>query len=195
MMDAKTETAVELDLRQFFTGLADAARLRIAGQLAAGDATALDLAAALKAKPAAIKHHLALLARAGLVAGPAGAAQTYTLRLDAIHALAAKVLARPQTVVPEDAAADEFDRKVLRDYLTPAGQFREIPGPERKFKAVLRYVATSFKVGPEYSEKEVNAVLAGYNADFATLRRGLIDFGWLERESNGRVYRKVGQDD
>jgi DNA-binding transcriptional ArsR family regulator len=74
-MDTNTLSTVDLDLRQFFTGLADAARLRIAGQLAAGDATAEALAAALGEKPAAVRHSLARLQKAGLVAGPAGAAQ------------------------------------------------------------------------------------------------------------------------
>jgi hypothetical protein len=192
-MDTSTLSEVDLDLRQFITGLADAARQRIAGQLAAGDATAEALATALGEKPAAGKHHLALLERAGLVAGPVGAAQTYALRLDAMHGLAARVLGRPQTVVPEDAAADAFDRKVLKDYLTPDGRLREIPLPGRKFMAVLRFVAKSFEMEREYSEKEVNAALERFNADFATLRRGLIDFGWLERERDGRVYRRVSE--
>jgi len=68
-MDAQLVSEVDLDLRKFFTGLADAARLRIAGQLAAGDATAEALAAALGEKLAVVRHHLALLERAGMVAG------------------------------------------------------------------------------------------------------------------------------
>jgi len=187
-MDAQMLSEVDLDLRKFFTGLADAARLRIAGQLAAGDATAEALAAALGEKLAVVRHHLALLERAGLVAETG---MTYRLRLDAIHGLAAKVLARPQTIVPEGVAVDEFDRKVLKDFLTPEGRLRELPEPERKFEVVLRYVLTAFETGREYSEKQVNAVLAGFNPDFATLRRGLIDRRWLERERDGRVYWKV----
>jgi hypothetical protein len=190
-MDAQTMSEDDLDLRQFFTGLADAARLRIAGQLAAGDATAEALAETLGEKLAAVKHHLALLERAGLVAGPDGAAQTYSLRLDAIHGLAARVLGRPQTVVPDDAAVDEFDRKVLKDYLTPEGRLRELPLTEKKFMAVLRYVFKSFEMGREYSEKEVNALLERFNPDFATLRRAMIDLRWMERERDGRVYRRV----
>ena len=189
-MDAQTMSEVDLDLRQFFTGLADAARLRLAGQLAAGDATAEALAAALGEKPAVVRHHLALLERAGMVAETG---MTYRLRLDAIHGLAAKVLARPQTVVPDGVAVDEFDRKVLKDFLTPDGRLRELPEPERKFNVVLRYVLAVFEADREYSEKEVNAVLKEFNSDFATLRRGLIDRRWLERERDGRVYWKMGE--
>ena len=126
--------------------------------------------------------------RAGMVAETG---MTYRLRLDAIHGLAAKVLARPQVLVPEGVAADEFDRKVLKDFVTPEGRLRELPEPERKFEVALRYVLTAFETGREYSEKEVNAVLAGFNPDFATLRRGMIDRRWLERERDGRVYWKV----
>jgi hypothetical protein len=189
-MDAQTLSEVDLDLRQFFTGLADAARLRLAGQLAAGNATAEALATALGEKPAAVVHHLGLLKRAGLVDLTGS---TYRLRLDAIHGLAAKVLARPQTIVPDGVAADEFDRKVLKDFLTPDGRLRELPEPERKFEVVLRYVLTAFEADREYSEKEVNTLLKKFNPDFATLRRGLIDRRWLERERDGRVYWKAGE--
>ncbi|MEP7358220.1 MAG: DUF2087 domain-containing protein [Anaerolineales bacterium] len=193
-MNAQIEQEAALDLRQFFTGLADAGRLRVAGQLAAGDATAEALAAALGETPAAVTRHLAMLERMGLVAGPSGAAQTYRLRLDAIHGLAAQVLARPQTVVPDDAAEDEYDRKALKDFLTPEGRLKEVPVPERKFMAVLRYIFKAFEPGRDYSEKEVNAVLEAFHPDFATLRRALIDRRMLERESDGRVYRKVKAD-
>jgi hypothetical protein len=192
-MGTKPISEVDLDLRQFFTGLADGGRLRIAGQLAAGEASPEELSIALGEKPAMIKHHLALLERAGLVAGPVGGAQRYTLRLDAIHGLAARVLGRPQTVVPEDAAIDEFDRKVLKDYLTPQGRLREIPLAGRKFMAVLRYVLKSFEAERAYSEKEVNALLEEFHPDCATLRRALIDLRWMERERNGRVYRRVSE--
>jgi hypothetical protein len=190
MMDTEAMVETELDLRQFFTGLADAARLRIAGRLAAGEASAEELAAALGEKPAAVTRHVAQLERAGLVAAKG---TKYRLRLDAIHGLAAKVLARPQTVVPDEAAGDDFDRKVLKDFLMPNGRLRELPMPEKKFMAVLRYVFKAFESGREYSEKEVNALLQAFHPDFATLRRALIDLQWLERESNGRSYRRVAE--
>jgi hypothetical protein len=196
MMDTEVMTEPELDLRLFFMGLADAARLRIAGQLAAGDASAEALAAVLGEKPAAVTRHLAQLKRAGLVAGPDGPAAKgtkYRLRLDAIHGLAAKVLARPPVEVPEAAALDEFDRKVLKIFLTPEVGLRVLPESERKFEVVVRFVWKAFETGREYSEKEVNAVLEGFHPDFATLRRALIDRRMLERESDGRLYRKVAE--
>ena len=182
---------VELELRQFFTGLADATRLQIAGRLAAGDLSAEQLAAALGEKLLAVKHHLARLEQAGLVSGPAGPAQTYALRLDHIHALAARVLGRPQAVVPEDAGRDDYDSKVLKDYLTPEGQLREIPLPGKKLKAVLRFVLNQFEFDRQYTEKEVNALLQTYHPDSATLRRALVDNRWLERQSNGAAYQRV----
>ena len=191
-MDA-TKNEVELDLRQFFTGLADAARLRIAGQLAAGDASAEQLAAALGEKPAAVKHHLALLERIGLVAAPAGTMQTYALRLDAIHALAAKALGRPQTLVPEDAATDAFDRKVLADFLRPDGTLKQIPVQQKKLQAVLRHLVKEFEPGRRYPEKQVNALLVRYHADTASLRRALIEYRLMQR-AGGVYWRAPGKD-
>jgi hypothetical protein len=55
--------------------------------------------------------------------------------------------------------------------------------------AVLAYIATSFERDRDYDESEVNRVLARVDADFATLRRHLVDAGLLTRASG--VYRRA----
>src|SRR3970282_1632260 len=94
-----TETAPELV--QFFKALADENRLKIVGLLARESYSGEQLAAILGVKPATISHHLARLAEAGLVSAQTdGHFKLYELRLDAIHALAERLLAEgnpPQT--------------------------------------------------------------------------------------------------
>ena len=48
--------------------------------------------------------------------------------------------------------------------------------------AVLAYVAGRFDRGRVYGEPEVNLVLSRVHADFATLRRYLVDAGLLRRD-------------
>jgi len=92
------------------------------------------------------------------------------------------------TVVPEGAATDEFEHKVLREFLTPQGAIRELPVQEKKLRVVLRYALRAFEAGQHYTEKEVNGQLLRFYPDTATLRRLLIDFHLLERQSAGQAY-------
>ncbi len=177
------------ELIAFFKGLSDATRLRMAGLLAERPLSAEQLAAALAARPQDVQRHLARLAEAGLVEGPSGAAQTYRLRLDHIHALAGRLLAHERTEVPPDAAADDFEHKVLRDFLRPDGSIRELPASDKRFHVIVRYALKVLEPGRRYTEKEVNAALKALHPDSATLRRAMIDNRWLERASNGSEYR------
>ena len=176
------------ELIQFFKGLSDATRLRMAGLLAARPQSAEQLAAAVGERLAAVQRHLARLAEAGLVEGPSGAAQTYRLRLDYIHALAGRLLAHERTEVPPEAAAGEFEHKVLRDFLRPDGSIRELPASDKRFQVMVRYALRVFEPGRRYTEKEVNAALKALHPDSATLRRAMIDNRWLERARDGTAY-------
>lgn len=174
-------------LLDFLRGLADARRLQIAGRLAGGRQTVDELAEMLKEKPADIQRQLDQLVHLELAAGPEGAAQTYRLRLDRIHALAGQVLARPRAEAPADAG-DDYERKVLREFLRPDGAIREFPAQEKKFQVVVRYALRAFEAGQRYTEKEVNERLKRLNRDSATLRRAMVDYGWMRREGGGGAY-------
>ena len=178
------------ELLQFFKALADETRLKIVGLLARESLTGEQMAAILKVKPATISHHLAKLAEAGLVsAAMDGHSKPYTLRLDAIHDLAKQLLA--DETLPAAAAdldVEAFDRKVLKDYLKRDGSLKQVPTSEKKLLAVLRHISGQFAEGREYSEKEVNAIIARFHEDTAGLRRDLVDHRFLDRDKNGRRY-------
>ena len=70
----------------------------------------------------------------------------------------------------------------------PCGLRRDLPVHEKKLQVVLRYMLQAFEAGPRYSEKEVNARLQRFHPDSATLRRALVDRGWLVRQSAGQAY-------
>lgn len=176
---------------EFFKALADETRLKLVGLLARESLTGEQLAAMLGVRPATVSHHLARLAEAGLVAaeGHSGREKPYRLRVETVHALARGLLA--DGALPRAAAGvdvDAFDRRVVRDFSRRDGTLREIPAQQKKLQAVLRHIARQFQPGRDYSERQVNAVLAGFHPDIASLRRGLISYGLLAREADGGRY-------
>lgn len=172
------------ELIQFFKALADGDRLQIAGLLARQKMTPMQLATTLGLKPMAVMNHLTRLVEADLVAEING---TYHLRLDHMHALAARLA--PHLTPPVPADGPEFDRKVLKDFMQDDGSFKELPAQEKKCRVVVQYICAQFEAGREYPEKQVNELIKRFYADAATLRRAMIDYGMMQR-ANG-IYWKV----
>lgn len=67
-------------------------------------------------------------------------------------------------------------------------RLKTFPRKEKKKVVVLTQVAGLFGAGQKYSEKEVNTLLEGVWHDYATLRRYLIEYGFMDRTSNGAEY-------
>jgi hypothetical protein len=57
--------------------------------------------------------------------------------------------------------------------------------------AVLNVMANRFEPGLKYAEPTVNAILAGFHDDFCSLRRYLVDEGFMDR-SDGVYWRAGG---
>ncbi len=178
------------DLVQFFKALADENRLKMVGLLARESYSGEALAEALKISPATVSHHLARLAKAGLVtARMDGHSKLYSLRLDAVHAMANRLLARdslPQAARDLDGAA--YDRKVLNDFLLPDGSLKKIPAQQKKLLVVLRHLLKEFEPERTYPEKAVNAILARVHPDTASLRRAMIEYKLMQR-AGGNYWR------
>lgn len=104
-------------------------------------------------------------------------------RLAAIAASPDRPAPDPTGDVPEDEA------RVLRTYFR-AGRLTQIPTQRSKKLIVLDRLAQEFDVGLRYSERQVNAILRRFHADVASLRRYLVDEGFLDRESG--VYWRAG---
>ncbi|MBD0323882.1 MAG: DUF2087 domain-containing protein, partial [Aldersonia sp.] len=72
------------------------------------------------------------------------------------------------------------------------------PAQETKRRLVLDRVAQSFEPGRRYPERDVDAVLAtwtsGADVDRVTLRRFLVDDGFLDR-AEGEYWRAGGRVD
>jgi predicted transcriptional regulator len=178
------------ELLAFFKAMADANRLKILGLLAQESLSVEQLAGLLNLSSSTISHHLAILSEAGLVSARANSYYNiYQLEPKALESIAQHLLAKetlPKIVAEVDM--DAYDRKVLEDYSLPDGHLKSIPAQRKKLDVILRYLARSFEPGVHYSEKEVNAILAHYHQDTATLRRELVGMNLLMRNSGGSEY-------
>ena len=71
--------------------------------------------------------------------------------------------------------------------LTPL-KLKSFSPKEKKKIVILRRIARQFEKGKRYSEKEINAVLKDIYEDFATIRRYLIEYGFMERTNDCKEY-------
>lgn len=167
---------------QFFRALADESRLKIVGLLANGERSVDELADALKLKAPTISHHLAKLREAGLVQMRAeGTTHQYQLDGEALRRMSKDILT-PERIASfaDDVEGDAYERRVLRQAFEGA-RLKQIPVSRKKRDVILNWLAGRFTPGTRYAEKDVNAIIGQHHEDYATLRRELIDGGWMER--------------
>lgn len=80
--------------------------------------------------------------------------------------------------------------KTLKVYMNENGAILQFPAKEKKKIILMREVIKNFKKDTAYTEKEVNQILKRiYEEDYPTLRRSLIEYGFMERAADGSVYR------
>jgi hypothetical protein len=82
------------------------------------------------------------------------------------------------------------DEAILNGYLAD-GHLRVIPSKRSRKIIVFRWLADKFIAGRRYSEIEVNETLRAVHEDYATLRRDLCDYGFMER--HGGEYWRIDQ--
>lgn len=71
------------------------------------------------------------------------------------------------------------------------GRLTSLPAARSKRIALLNHIAQEFEPGRYYEEREVNRILKRYHDDYASLRRYLVDEGFLSREA-GKYWRTGG---
>jgi DNA-binding transcriptional ArsR family regulator len=170
------------DLSLLFKALSDPARLRILGLLAERPLAGHELAERLALTPPTISHHMRRLVAARLVGvEPDAQSRIYSLRTDAIRELSGSVLGESMSERPS-----EEDNAVLRAFFD-GPRLRQIPASRKKRVIVLRRLLERFAPGRSYPELEVNELLREAHDDVATLRRELVDYGFMVRDRG--IYR------
>jgi len=88
------------------------------------------------------------------------------------------------------AAAANADA-VLHRFFTSEGRLNTLPAKQSRQLAVYDLIVQRFVPGVRYTELEVNRELMAVYDDYVTLRRGLIDFGLMDR-AGGLYWRSGG---
>ena len=194
------------DLLQLLKAVADENRLRMVGLMSERAYTVSEMAGLFNFNEPTVSHHVSKLHSAGLLRlRMEGNQRFYSInekRLAMFKGYVNTIETLPtQTEKPKSDTTwievldwSEADKKVLRDY-TKNGRLTQLPVKTAKFLVVLRWLITKFQLGTHYTEKQVNAILGEAHEDYATLRRSLVDYGYMRRERGGGDYWLTPEDE
>jgi hypothetical protein len=70
----------------------------------------------------------------------------------------------------------------------PGGKLTAFPKKHDQMVVLMDEIARKFEPDREYKEKEVNVILEDVNEDYCTIRRILVDYGYLSRHKG--IYTK-----
>jgi hypothetical protein len=95
---------------------------------------------------------------------------------------------REATMVDDRYVITRDEReKILRTYLKD-GKMVLLPAKEKKKLVILQHVMERFEAGRTYTEKDVNEIIRAIVDDFVTVRRYLIEYGFMDRKRDGSAY-------
>ena len=173
-----------------FKCLSDRSRLQILKSLAIEDMYVERLAQRLDLTPPTISFHLKKLAEAGAVTGTKNQYYTvYSLNRELFKgSMLDIILEESDEASQQQQREEEYRRKVIESFFE-GGKLKSIPAQRKKERIILERIAESFEAGRDYSEREVNIIIADFHDDFCTIRRDMIADKLLSRE-NG-VYHKI----
>jgi hypothetical protein len=157
--------------RMFKEGKTDAAIAHGLGGLSASTVRNHRFAFREKAKQARI-----FLAIAELMERAAPAASEFV----AVH--------RNATMVDERYAVTKAEDEEIASTYFDGDALKRFPRKEKHKLPILRRIAALFEPGRKYTEKEVSDAIRPVFRDYATIRRYLIEYGFMDREEGGGEY-------
>ena len=83
---------------------------------------------------------------------------------------------------------DKEKDQTIKNYMTEEGALKNFPAKEKKKIIILEEIIKNFTKGKVYSEKDINKTLKRMYDDNATIRRYLIEYGFLDRSKDCSKY-------
>lgn len=99
-------------------------------------------------------------------------------------------------MVDERYAITEEERdKAIESYFIGGvhGQLKQFPSKEKRKIIILQILLMRFNPETVYTEREVNDILREAYDDFVTIRRYMIEYGFMTRNRDGSAYRVTGE--
>ncbi|MBN2008581.1 metalloregulator ArsR/SmtB family transcription factor [candidate division KSB1 bacterium] len=163
--------------------LADDSRLSIVNALLDQDQCVEDLAQRLNLAASTVSFHLKKLENAELV--------TRTKRqYYVIYSINHEIFDLPLSTLLNVAETEQqiqsrrieqSQQKVIDTFFTD-GRLQKLPTQQKKRRIVLAYILGKIDDNHRYSEQELTEIIHQYYDDHCSIRREMIDFGWLQRE-------------
>ncbi len=173
---------------KLFKCLADKSRMKILKSLIVEDMYVERLAERLNLTPATISFHLKKLEDAGAVTSYKDQYyMMYSLCKDIFITNILDIIKEETPDAKEQEERENNYRKKVIDAFFEYGRLKTIPAQRKKERIILEEIAKAFENGKEYSEREINIIIADFHDDFCTLRRDMISEGLLER--TGSIYK------
>lgn len=107
------------------------------------------------------------------------------------HAPSMVEIPKQARMVDERYNVTEEERQSILAKVFPEGTeapLKTFKLKEKQKYVVLREIAARFKPGVMYSENEINDMIGRDNPDYVTIRRYLIEYGFLDRRDDGSQY-------
>ncbi|MFN2213805.1 MAG: DUF2087 domain-containing protein [Anaerolineales bacterium] len=168
-------------------------RLTLIAHLSQGEYSATELSEISKLNQKDIHRHLEILETADLVkVVHRDEQQFYHFNPNQIEQFNRQYFtqtSKPINLSGYDLSEDQ--KKIVVQYTRDDGSLKMIPTKSKKIIAILEYVTGSFEKNIDYNEKQVNEILEKFHPDTTTLRRYLIDYGYLGRENDGSRYWRI----
>jgi biotin operon repressor len=180
---------VDIDPVKIFKALSDRSRVEIMQTLMNGPAYVELLASRLGLTPSTVSFHIKKLEDAGLVT--AEREQYYMLyRADEpkLDKTLRELIGPAMGDNEQDRREMEYRQKVIHAFIK-YGKIEALPVQHKKRRIILEEIVKLFEPNRQYTEKEVNIIIADVHDDFCTVRRDLISEDLMTR-ANG-IYTRI----
>ncbi len=176
---------------KLFKALSDGSRLRIVASLMEAPNYVELLAERLELAASTVSFHLKKLEEVGLVTKQKDQYYImYTLNAEILEKPLSSWIGASQSATNQEDEREVAYRQKILDSFFKFNKLKSIPVQRKKRLIVLEHMLLAFEMKKQYTEKEVNLIIADFHDDFATLRREFINEKLMARE-NGQYWRLV----
>lgn len=180
----------ELETIKLFKCLADKSRLLILKSLIKEPMYVELLAQRLQLTPPTISFHLKKLEDANIVKASKEQYYTvYSINEDILKSTIIDFIKEESSEEDIQNQREEEYRKKVIDSFFEYGKLKSIPVQRKKRVIVLEEILKAFETNKEYTEREVNIIIADFNDDFCTLRREMVMEKMLTRKDG--IYKTI----
>lgn len=175
-----------MDIKKSITimkALSDSSRLMVINSLMEKSQCLEELAERLNLASSTISFHLKKLEKAKLVVKEKQQYYViFSINSDVFN-YTLKDLTTFENIekVVQEERIEKYRQKVLKTFFKD-GKLMQLPAQHKKRWIVLNEIADDFELERNYSESEVNSIIAKYYEDYCTIRRELIEEGVMARD-------------